>query len=176
MAETDANVSRTASGLTGGNTLAVPRFDLPIRLQICPGAQGGVGVANVPFTVLLQGFPIAQNTTTADGDIMINSLHILLGPVTVQIMGSEYEFTLHPGMQAVGTTAGRQKRLDYLGYEQGHLSAPRLSSVPDDGVDSSAHQQAIMNFQMDHNQSDNLFIDGVIGNASGPVLRTKVGA
>ena len=182
MAINDANVARTAAGLTGGNTLALPRFDLPIRLQICPGDQGGIGIANVPFTVLLPGvaggelFPIAQGTTTADGDIMINSLHILLGPVTVQILGSEYEFSLHTGMQAVGTTAGRQKRLDYLGYERGHLTTPRLSSVPDDGNDSSAHQGAIMNFQADFHTSDNLVIDGVIRPASGTVLRAKVGA
>lgn len=171
----DLNVARTMQGLAPVNTVAVPMLDTPVRFQICPGTDAGAGIQGLAFTLAFGGNDFAAGTTTADGDVLVPSLLLLIADVTVKMLGGDYVVSANPALPAIGTIAGQQKRLEVLGYVQGYQLAPLLNNVFDDGADSPRHQQAIMNFQADRNPPDALAIDGVIGPATSGVLRTQVG-
>ena len=88
----------------------------------------------------------------------------------MRIFETDYEISLHPGLQVLTHIDGRQKRLESLGYMSGYL-VDRPLGRPDSGNDNSNTQQAIMNLQTDQAVA----IDGVIGPQTEGRLKTAVG-
>ena len=167
----NAPVARTSEGETIANTLTIVRDVVKIRFQIAPGTDAGLGIANAAFRILVGGSEITNGQTNADGEIEVPLQPLLTGAVTVRIFDSDYELTLHGGLQAVTTRAGQQKRYDILGYHTGYQLNTVGNNPPDDGVDGVKTQQAIMNVQADSNIS----IDGTVGNNTRTQLTTKAG-
>jgi hypothetical protein len=141
------HVMRTAAKLSTGNVFVFRK--VPLRFQITPGTQEGVGIAGLDYTITLDGKIVGTGTTDADGEVEVPLDALIQGSPVLRILDTDYHLHLHPGLQPLDTLAGQQKRLDHLGYMTGYLTEPIGSAVPDDGVDSPRTQQAIMNFQMD---------------------------
>lgn len=167
----EAPVARTSEGEDLANTLTAVTGVVKIRFQIAPGTDAGLGIASVPFRILSGGTEIGNGSTNADGEVEVPLQPLLTGAVVVRIFETDFNLTLHPGLQAVTTRAGRQKRYDILGYMTGYQLVPIGSAVPDDGTDGARSQQSIMNFQTD----SNLGIDGAEGNNTRTQLTTKAG-
>lgn len=166
----EANVTRTSGGLTTLNTLVVVQF--PIRFQIAPGTDSGLGIKGAPFTLTANGVRIPADSSTTDdnGEVRIPLINLLAGPVVVNIFDTDYTVSLTPA-KPVDKLDGQQQRLDVLGYMTGYqLDFPR-KEPPDDNLDGPRTEQAIMNFQCDRN----LFLDGVIGKRTKDALQTAVG-
>lgn len=166
-----APVGRASEGEDLANTLTVIREVVRIRFQIAPGTDAGLGIANADYRILVGGSEIASGQTNADGEIEVPLQPLLTGTVTVRIFESDYNLTLHRGLDAVNTLAGQQKRMDILGYMTGYQLDLPGNSAPDDGRDNPRTQQAIMNVQADSNIS----IDGTVGNQTRNQLTTKAG-
>lgn len=166
-----APVGRTSEGEDLANTLAAITDTVKIRFQIAPGTDAGLGIASADYRILVGGTEHSTGQTTADGEIEVPLQPLLTGNVVVRIFDSDFNLTLHGGLQAVTTLTGQQKRYDILGYMSGYqLSAPG-NSPPDDGSDGSRTQQSIMNLQTD----SNLAIDGAVGRNTRNQLTTKAG-
>lgn len=166
-----APVTRTSEGEDVLNTLVITRDVVKIRFQIAPGTGAGLGIADVDYKILSGGTEIVSGKTTADGEVEIPLQPLLTGAVTVKIFDTDYNVTLHKGLEAVTTLKGQQKRIDILGYMTGYQRDPIANDVPDDGTDGARTQQSIMNVQTD----GNLTIDGDIGNQTRTELTTKAG-
>lgn len=166
-----APVGRTSEGEDLVNTLAVVNEVVKIRFQIAPGTDAGLGIASADYEILVGGAQHSTGQTNADGEVEVPLQPLLTGPVVVRIFGSDYNLTLHAGLQAVTTLAGQQKRYDILGYITGYQLNTVGNNPPDDGTDGVRTQQAIMNFQTD----SNLAIDGTVGNQTRTNLTTKAG-
>lgn len=166
-----APVTRTSEGEDLVNTLVVSRDVVKIRYQIAPGTEAGLGIANADFKILSGGTEIKSGKTNADGEIEVPLQPLLTGAVTVNIFGTDFNLTLHKGLEVVTNRRGQQKRFDILGYITGYQRDPVANNVPDDNLDSTRFQQAIMNLQTD----SNLDIDGIIGNNTRTDLTSKAG-
>lgn len=166
-----APVTRTSEGEDLVNTLTAIRDVVKIRFQIAPGTGSNLGIAGVDFRILSGGTEIANGQTNADGEVEVPLQPLLTGEVTVRIFESDFDLTLHAGLQAVTTRAGQQKRYDILGYMTGYQLGTVGNAAPDDGTDGTKTQQSIMNVQTD----GNLSIDGTVGNATRTDLTTKAG-
>jgi len=164
----NAQLARRLPDLTHRNTLAVQ--SIPLRFQLAPGNASGLGVANVPYTISFGGLVVTSAETNADGEVSVPLPPLLSGAVTVRIFETDYEISLHPGLQVLTHIDGRQKRLESLGYMSGYL-VDRPLGRPDSGNDNSNTQQAIMNLQTDQAVA----IDGVIGPQTEGRLKTAVG-
>jgi hypothetical protein len=169
--ELDAPVTRTSEGEDLANTLTAVTGVVKIRFQIAPGIDAGLGIADTPFRILSGGAEIATGSTNADGEVEVPLQPLLTGTVVVKIFETDFNLTLHPGLTAVTTRDGRQKRYDILGYMTGYQLVPFGSAVPDDGTDGTRTQQSVMNFQTDANLS----IDGTDGNRTRTQLTTRAG-
>ena len=167
----NAPVGRTSEGEDLANTLTAIRDVVRIRFQIAPGTDAGLGIENADYRILSGGTEMANGQTNADGEIEVPLQPLLTGTVTVRIFESDFDLSLHPGLQAVTTVAGQQKRYDILGYITGYQLGTAGSAAPDDGLDGTKTQQAIMNVQTD----GNLAIDGTVGNQTRNSLTTKAG-
>ena len=165
----DVFVARTAEGLTHLNTLGVPT--LPVRFQTAPGAGPSLGIPAAPFAITFNSLPIGAGDTNSDGEVPVPLFPLLMGTVTVRIFDTDYELTLHPGLQALTRLDGQQKRMEVLGYVTGYLNVGNLTDTPDSNADNPETQQAIMNFQTDRK----LAIDGAIGPATRGALKTAAG-
>ncbi len=159
----EARVTRTSDGLAILNTLVMPTVRL--RFQICPGTDAGLGIAGAPYQVLLNGAKLKDDTTDANGEATVEILVIVQGGAVLHIFDTDYNLSFSL-LQALTTTPGQQKRLEVMGYLTGYQLAPQLNSAVDDGNDTPAFQQAIMNFQTDQV----IAMDGTIG----PVTRGKM--
>ena len=166
-----APVTRTSEGEDLVNTLVVSRDVVKIRYQIAPGTEAGLGIANADFKILSGGTEIKSGKTNADGEIEVPLQPLLTGAVTVNIFGTDFNLTLHKGLEVVTNRRGQQKRFDILGYITGYQRDPVANNVPDDNRDSTRFQQSIMNLQTD----SNLDIDGIIGNNTRNDLTSKAG-
>ena len=142
-----------------------------IRFQIAPGTDANLGIAGVDFEILSAGTQISTGQTNADGEIDVPLQPLLTGTVTVRIFDSDFDLTLHPGLQAVTTLAGQQKRMDILGYITGYQLDTVGNGTPDDGTDGPKTQQAIMNVQADAN----IAIDGTVGNQTRTEMTNRAG-
>lgn len=167
----NAPVTRTSEGEDLVNTLTAIRDVVKIRFQIAPGTGAGLGIANADFRILSGGTEITSGQTNADGEVEVPLQPLLTGNVTVRIFDSDYNLTLHGGLEAVTTLRGQQKRYDIMGYITGYQLTTVGNAAPDDGRDGSKTQQAIMNVQTD----GNLSIDGTVGNQTRTELTNKVG-
>ncbi len=152
----EARVTRTSEGLTVLNTLVMPT--VRVRFQICPGNRAGLGIANVPYQVLLNGAKLKDDTTDANGEATVEILVIQQGGAVLHIFDTDYNLSFSV-LHALSATPGQQKRLEVLGYFTGYQLVALLNNPVDDGVDTPGFQQAIMNFQTDQV----LAIDGIIG-------------
>ena len=166
-----APVTRTSEGEDLVNTLVISRDIVKIRYQIAPGTEAGLGIANADFKILSGGTEIKSGKTNADGEIEVPLQPLLTGAVTVNIFGTDFNLTLHKGLEVVTNRKGQQKRFDILGYATGYQRDPVANNVPDTGTDSARFQQAIMNLQTD----SNLDIDGIIGVNTRNDLTSKAG-
>lgn len=166
-----APVARTSEGEDILNTLVVSRDIVKIRFQIAPGTDANLGIADVEYKLLSGGTEIGDGKTTTDGEVEIPLQPLLTGAVTVKIFDTDYNVTLHKGLEAATTRKGQQKRMDILGYLTGYQRDPIGNDVPDDGRDGTRTQQSIMNLQTD----SNIDIDGDIGNQTRTQLTTKAG-
>jgi hypothetical protein len=166
-----APVTRTSEGESIVNTLTAVTGVVKIRFQIAPGTGADLGIAGVNYRIFSGGTQIAQGQTNADGEVEVPLQPLLTGAVTLNIFDSDFNLTLHPGLQAVTTRAGQQKRYDILGYMTGYQLGTVGNAAPDDGTDGAKTQQSIMNVQTD----GNLSIDGTVGNATRTDLTTKAG-
>jgi hypothetical protein len=169
--ELEAPVTRTSDGEDLANTLTAVRGVVKIRFQIAPGIDSGLGIADTPYRILSGGAEIATGSTNAHGEVEVPLQPLLTGMVVVKIFETDFNLRLHPGLQAVTTLEGRQKRYDILGYMTGYQLVPIGSEVPDDTLDGTRTQQSIMNFQADAN----IAIDGTDGNRTRNKLTTRVG-
>lgn len=166
----DVEVARTMADLMGLNVLTLAT--IPLRFQIAPGTAASLGIANVDFAISFDGSEIASGQTTADGEVSIPLLALMGGsPAVLRIFDTDFNLTLHPGLQAVSGLDGRQRRLEHLGYMTGYQLVVIGGDQPDDNTDGPRTQQAIMNFQMD----ESLTIDGDIGNQTSGKIKSKVG-
>ena len=166
-----APVARTSEGEDLVNTLTTVREVVKIRFQIAPGTGAGLGIADADYKISAGGAEIATGKTNADGEVEVPLHPLLTGTVTVRIFESDFNLTLHGGLEAVTTLKGQQKRYDILGYMTGYLRNTVGNSAPDDGTDGSKTQQCIMNVQTD----GNLAIDGTVGNQTRTELTSKTG-
>jgi len=166
-----APTARTAEGEDLVNTLVVSREVLKIRFQIAPGTDANLGIADVDYKILSGGTEIKSGKTTADGEIEVPLQPLLTGAVVVKIFDTDYNLTLHPGLEGIRTRKGQQKRYDILGYMTGYQLTPIASAVADDGTDGTRTQQSIMNLQADSNIS----IDGGVGPNTRAQITTKAG-
>lgn len=168
---TAAPVGRTSEGEDLVNTLTAVREVVKVRFQIAPGAGANLGIADADYKILSGTTELSSGKTTADGEIEVPLQPLLTGAVTVRIFESDFNLTLHSGLEAVTTIKGQQKRYDILGYNTGYLRDVVGNSAPDDGQDGSKTQQSIMNIQTD----GNLSIDGTVGNQTRTELTNKAG-
>lgn len=166
-----ASTARTSEGETLVNTLTTVLDTVKIRFQIAPGIDANLGIASADFRILVAGTEISSGQTNADGEVEVPLQPLLTGPVTVRIFESDFNITLHGGLQAVTTRAGQQKRFDILGYMTGYQRTLVGNAAPDDGTDGSKTQQSIMNLQTDAS----LTIDGEVGNNTRTQLTTRAG-
>jgi peptidoglycan hydrolase-like protein with peptidoglycan-binding domain len=166
----DVQVMRTMPDLMGLNVLTL--MTIPLRFQIAPGTAASLGIADVDYTISFDGSEIAGGQTNADGEVSIPLL-ALMGtlPAVLRILDTDFNLTLHPGLQATNRMDGRQRRLEHLGYMTGYQLVAIGGDQPDDNTDGPRTQQAIMNFQMD----ESLTVDGDTGNQTTTKLRTAVG-
>ena len=167
----DALVTRCFDDEDLVNTLTAIREVVKIRFQIAPGTEAGLGIANAAYRILSGDTEIANGQTNADGEVEVPLQPLLTGPVTVRIFDSDYDLSLHAGLDAATTLAGQQKRYDILGYITGYQLGTPGNAAPDDGRDGTRTQQALMNVQADSNIS----IDGTVGNQTRTQLTTKAG-
>jgi hypothetical protein len=168
---TAAPVGRTSEGEDLVNTLTTVLEVVKIRFQIAPGTGANLGIADAEYKLLSGSTEIASGTTTADGEIEVPLQPLLTGAVTVRIFESDFNLTLHGGLEAVTTLKGQQKRYDILGYHTGYLRDVVGNGLPDDGRDGPKTQQCIMNVQTD----GSLAIDGTVGNQTRTELTSKAG-
>ncbi len=166
-----APVGRTSEGEDLANTLTTITDVVKIRFQIAPGTDAGLGIASADYRILVGGTEHSTGQTNADGEIEVPLQPLLTGNVVVRIFDSDFNLTLHGGLQAVTTLAGQQKRYDILGYITGYQLSTVGNSAPDDGTDGTKTQQAVMNVQAD----SNLSIDGTVGNQTRTQLTTRAG-
>ena len=165
---TEARLTRTSQGLTVLNTLVMPTVRL--RFQICPGTEAGLGIANVPYDVILNGTKVKGDVTDANGEATVEILVIQQGGAVLRIFDTDYNLSFSL-LRALSTTQGQQKRLEVLGYFTGYQLVALLNNPIDDGVDTPRFQQAIMNFQTDQV----LAMDGVVGPNTRAKMKTVVG-
>lgn len=168
---TAAPIGRTSEGEDLVNTLTAVREVVKVRFQIGPGTGASLGIADADYKIMSGTTELASGKTTADGEIEVPLQPLLTGAVTVRIFESDFNLTLHSGLENVSTLKGQQKRYDILGYHTGYLRDVVGNSAPDDGRDGTKTQQCIMNFQTD----GNLSIDGTVGNQTRTDLTTKAG-
>lgn len=159
----EARVTRTSEGENVLNTIVMPT--VRIRFQICGGTDAGLGVAGVPYQVLLNGTKLKDDTTDANGECTVEILVIQQGGAVLHIFDTDYNLSFSL-LQALTTMKGQQKRLEIMGYFTGYQIIPQGNLPVDDGNDTPAFQQAIMNFQTDQV----IGMDGIIG----PVTRGKM--
>lgn len=164
----EARVCRTSEGETVLNTLVMPTVRL--RFQICPGTDGGLGIAGVAYQVLLNGAKLKDDTTDANGEATVEILVILQGGAVLHIFDTDYNLSFSI-LKALTTTEGQQKRLEVMGYFTGYQLVEQLNSAIDDGNDTPAFQQAIMNFQTDQV----LAMDGNIGPKTRDAMQKAAG-
>lgn len=166
-----ASVGRTSEGEDLANTLTTVTDVVKIRFQIAPGTDAGLGIASADYRILVGGSEHSTGQTNADGEVEVPLQPLLTGHVVVRIFDTDFDLSLHGGLQAVTTRAGQQKRFDILGYVTGYQLTTVGNGVPDDGTDGTKTQQAIMNFQTDANLS----IDGTVGNQTRTNLTNRAG-
>ena len=173
MSTPSALLTRTMQGLTLLNTLVVPTGEVRLRFQIAPGTDSGLGIAGAQFSLLFGGAQFASGQTDANGELGIPIQQLLSGTVVVRIFDTDYNVSLHRGLQSIESLVGQQKRLDIMGYITGYQLGEfdNLSHRPDDGLDGVRTQQSIMNFQTDNSLS----IDGEIGPQTKGALKSQVG-
>jgi hypothetical protein len=164
----EARVTRTSEGQTILNTLAMPT--VRIRFQICPGTGAGLGIAGVPYQVLLNGTKLKDDTTDANGEATVEILVIQQGGAVLHIFDTDYNLSFSL-LQALTTTPGQQKRLEVMGYFSGYQLVALLNNAIDDGIDTPGFQQAIMNFQTDQV----IAMDGIIGPTTRGKMQTAAG-
>ncbi len=168
MPAVDAFVARTAADQTGLNTLVVLTY--PVRFQLAPGAADGIGIEGAEFVVSAAGVEIARGKTDANGEVPVPIAPLLLGAVTIRILGTDYVLSFQPQDKPT-VLRGQQQRLDKLGYMSGYQLQVPGSAAAADNQDGPRTQQAFMNFQCD----ENLTLDGVIGPQSRGRLVEKTG-
>lgn len=162
------SLARSLQDLLTRNVLALRVVKL--RFQIAGGTGADLGTANAPFTITLGALQVGAGQTDANGE-----LTLLIAPgeiLEVEVLGTIYNVSFGPAMDALTTLRGQQKRLEILGYLTGHLLIPLANTVPDDNTDGPRTRQAALNFQTDQN----LLIDADIGTNTRNALRTAAGA
>ena len=120
MSTPSAFLTKTIQGLTLLNTLVVPTGEVRLRFQIAPGTVSGLGIAGAQFSLLFGGAQFASGQTDANGELGIPIQQLLSGTVVVRIFDTDYNVSLHPGLQSPESLAGQQKRLDIMGYITGY--------------------------------------------------------
>jgi hypothetical protein len=144
--------------------------EVRVRFQVAGGADDALGIAGLDWQLLRDGTELAHGQTGRNGEISV--MMTAWETLVLRVLGTDYNLSIHPGLQAETALPGQQKRLDALGYLTGQLLTPIASSVPDDGLDGPRTQQAIMNFQCDQN----LKIDGLAGGQTRGKIRDAIGA
>jgi hypothetical protein len=161
---------RSLGDLAGLNVLVLTT--IPLRFQIAPGTGNNLGVADLDFTITVDGTEVSSGTTDANGEIAVPLLPLLVARPILHILDSDYPLRLHPDLEAIADIDGQQIRFAQLGYMLGYqLAAVDNDEADDDGEDGPRTQQAIMNFQMDAG----LTVDGVVGPQTTNNLKTSVG-
>lgn len=130
-----------------------------IYFQRYPGTASASGIANVPYTLRVDGRVVQNGVTAADGRITLNFAPTKTG--MLEILGSTYEIHLRNTIEALNTVRGVQRRLNALGYELGGV----------DGTVGQGTDRAALNFQADNA----LDTDGVIGSNTRNRLRARFG-
>jgi peptidoglycan hydrolase-like protein with peptidoglycan-binding domain len=166
----DIDVLRSLADLNGVNVLTLAT--IPLRFQIAPGAANRLGVANLDFTISVDGNELSSGTTDSNGELTVPLLALLVARPILHILGTDYSLRLHPDLEAISDIDGQQIRFAQLGYMMGHqLTDVDNDVADDDGEDGPRTQQAIMNFQMDKGLS----VDGIVGPNTTNKLKTEVG-
>jgi hypothetical protein len=141
-----------------------------IRFQFGSGADDTLGIADARWTLSLNGHQVAAGITGADGEVSF-----LMSPIenlVLNIFDTDYNVSLHSGLQPIAQLTGQQKRLDALGYLTGYQLSAIGSDVPDDNQDGARTRQAALNFQTD----TSLAMDSQIGNRTKQGITNTLGA
>ena len=165
----EAFVQRVLEGLTQFNTIAMPI--VRIRFQIAPGVGTGLGIAAVPFQVLVGGAPVHAGTTDANGEVTVPIPFIAAGNCVLRIFDTEFPLDFTPALDPVTAESGQAQRLDQMGYVTGY----QLDATIDPSVEPTRAQprsrQAALNLQAD----TGIAIDDDIGPQTRTQLTTKAG-
>src|SRR5207237_1058184 len=81
-----------------------------LRFQIAPGTDSGLGIAGAQFSLLFGGAQFASGQTDANGELGIPIQQLLSGTVVVRIFDTDYNVSLHPGLQSPESLAGQPAR------------------------------------------------------------------
>jgi hypothetical protein len=161
---------RSLGDLAGLNVLVLTT--IPVRFQIAPGTANDLGVADLDFSITVDGTEVSSGTSDSNGEIPVPLLPLLVARPILHVLGTEYALRLHPDLEDIADLDGQQIRLAQLGYMLGYqLTAVDNDVADDDDEDGPRTQQAIMNFQMDKGLS----VDGVVGPNTTKKLKTEVG-
>jgi hypothetical protein len=147
---------RVLEGLPHFISLVIPQ--VRIRFQIAPGVGAGLGIAAVPFEILVGGAAVLTGTTDANGEIIVPLPLVQAGNCSVKIFGSEFPIALLASWDPVTTDKGKQQRLDHMGYIRGYQLSTTIDP-PADGTLSERFHNAINDFQW----NEDIAVDGVAG-------------
>lgn len=131
-----------------------------IYFQRYPGIDSSSGIANVPYTLRVDGSVIQTGTTGTDGKAILNFAEDKTA--MLEIFGSQYEIRIKERIESIRNCDGIQQRLNMLGYNAGKV----------DGVMGRNTDRAVLCFQADNAP---LKIDGIPGNNTQTKLMNKVG-
>lgn len=165
----EAFVQRVLEGLTQFNTIAMPI--VRIRFQIAPGTGTSLGIATVPFQVLVNGAPVHAGTTDANGEVTVPIPFIAAGNCVLRIFDTDFPLDFTPALDPVTSESGQAQRLDQMGYVTGY----QLDATIDPSVEPTRAEprsrQATLNLQAD----SDIAIDDEIGPQTRTQLTTKAG-
>jgi len=152
--------ARTDKSLAHHNTLVLRK--LKVYFQQFPGKSGTDAeraVANIDYTLKVDGRVVDIGKTAADGSVTLN---VPAGvPCTLNALGTDYTVTMHGFLEPVTTVFGQQRRLQMLGFNLGDV----------DGKVGRRTDKAFEDFQADQS----LLPDGVVGGGTQGKLKTQAG-
>jgi hypothetical protein len=130
-----------------------------VIFQRYPGSDSSAGIADVPYTLKVDGQVVNSDKTPADGSVTVQAP---AGKTAVlEIFGSQYELSVKDAIEPLDTRKGVQRRLSMLGYYNGNI----------EGIIGKRTDEAILNFQADNA----LDTDGIPGRKTRGKLRDVVG-
>ena len=165
----EAFVQRVLEGLTQFNTIAMPI--VRIRFQLSPGTGTGLGIASVPFQVLVGGVAVHAGTTDANGEVTVPIPFVVAGGCVLRIFDTEFPLDFTPALDPVTSALGQLQRMDQMGYVTGYQLDATIEPSTDTTRNTERSRQCCLNVQADAG----IAIDDDIGPQTRTQLTTLAG-